>query len=213
MKQLQIFVFGDSITYGAWDIEGGWVAQLRKFLDEKRLADPDKYEFIVYNLGISGNDTYDLLERFEFEIKQRLDKEMETIVVFAIGENDAQFIHSQNSLRTTPDMYQANLQKLLKKAQAFTSKIVFVGLTPANEPKTTPIPWNKDKSYTNANIAQHSKVLQSFCKENKIPLIDFFNKWLSTHYLQFLDADGLHPNSEGHQKIYEAVKPILLKYL
>jgi len=27
---VNILVFGDSITYGAWDEEGGWVQRLRK---------------------------------------------------------------------------------------------------------------------------------------------------------------------------------------
>ena len=47
----QILVFGTSTTYGCWDIEGGWVQRLRKYLDEKQLDDPELY-YIVYNLGI-----------------------------------------------------------------------------------------------------------------------------------------------------------------
>ena len=39
----RILIFGDSITYGAWDKEGGWVQRLRKFLDERNLTDPNFY--------------------------------------------------------------------------------------------------------------------------------------------------------------------------
>ena len=67
----QILIFGDSIIYGAWDREGGWAARLRKFLDEKTLTEEDFY-CLVYNLGISGDTTEDLLERFEFETEQRI---------------------------------------------------------------------------------------------------------------------------------------------
>ena len=86
----QILIYGDSITYGAWDTEqGGWVARLRKFLDNK--ADEDeKYYYLVYNLGISGNNSTDILSRFEFEAKQRVREEGETIIIFALGTNDSQ---------------------------------------------------------------------------------------------------------------------------
>lgn len=29
----KILVFGDSIAYGKWDSDGGWVARLRKYVD------------------------------------------------------------------------------------------------------------------------------------------------------------------------------------
>ena len=51
---VQILIFGDSIAWGAWDKEGGWVQRLRKLIDEKNLSDPEFY-CLVYNLGVSGN--------------------------------------------------------------------------------------------------------------------------------------------------------------
>lgn len=36
MKDIDILIFGDSITYGAWDSEkGGWVNRLRLTLENK----------------------------------------------------------------------------------------------------------------------------------------------------------------------------------
>jgi len=69
---------GDSITFGFYDKEGGWIQRLRKFLDDKLLNELEGLDkkilrklknpyFFVYNLGISGNTTENLLERFEFE--------------------------------------------------------------------------------------------------------------------------------------------------
>jgi lysophospholipase L1-like esterase len=52
-----ICVFGDSITWGAYDPErGGWVNRLRNDLEKKEIES--------YNLGISGDTTADLLKRF-----------------------------------------------------------------------------------------------------------------------------------------------------
>ncbi len=68
-----ILVFGDSISYGAWDIEGGWVSRLRKFLDKKNLSE-ENFDCKVYNLGISGDNSSGVLNRFEFETRQRIRK-------------------------------------------------------------------------------------------------------------------------------------------
>ncbi|RLJ05332.1 MAG: hypothetical protein DRP14_02045 [Candidatus Aenigmatarchaeota archaeon] len=205
----QILIFGDSIAYGAWDKEGGWVQRLRKFLDEKNLTDSDFY-CRVYNLGISGNSSKNLLERFEFETKQRLKESEETIIVFAIGINDSYFVHSENSHRVPINKFKENIQKLTDLAKKFSSKIIFVGLTPVDETKTTPIPRDADKSYKNENIRKYNEIIKSVCEENKILFIEIFEDWIKLNYKNLLE-DGLHPNSEGHKKIFESVKEFLIK--
>ena len=205
----QILVFGDSITYGAWDKEGGWVQRLRKFLDEKNLTDPDFY-CLVYNLGVSGNNSKDLLERFEFETKQRLEENEETIIIFAVGINDSQFVHSENKNRISLENFKKNLQELINLAKNFSSKIVFLGLTPVDETKTTPIPWNTDKSYKNEYILKYNEIIKTVCEENKIYFVELFEKLKEINYQKLLD-DGLHPNSEGHKKIFEIIKDFLIK--
>jgi len=205
----QILIFGDSITYGAWDKEGGWVQRLRRFLDEKNLTSPDFY-CVVYNLGISGDTSEDLLERFEFETKQRLKEHKETIVAFAIGINDSQFVHSEGNHRVPIKKFKNNLQELIKLAQKFSLKIIFVGLTPVDEEKTTPIPWNSDKFYKNEYIEKYNQVIKKVCEENKIYFIEIFKKFEATGYQELLE-DGLHPNSKGHKRIFEIVKDFLIK--
>jgi len=200
----RILVFGDSITYGACDKEGGWVQRLRKFLDK------NYKDYLVYNLGVSGNNSKDLLERFEFETKQRLKEDEETIIIFAIGINDSQFVHSKGNHRVPIDKFKDNIQKLIKLAQKFSSKIIFVGLTPVDEAKTTPIPWNTDKSYKNEYIEQYNQTIKETCREEKIYFIEIFEKLKGTDYQKLLE-DGLHPNSDGHQRIFEIVKEFLIK--
>jgi len=207
MKQIyikQILVFGDSITYGAWDKEGGWVQRLRKFLDEN-------YEdYLVYNLGVSGNNTNDLLERFEFETKQRLKENEETIFIFAIGINDSQFIRIENKNRIPLENFKKNIQELINLAKNFSPKIIFVGLTPVDETKTTPIPWNANNFYKNECIQKYNETIRTICEENKIYFIKVFGKFKELDYQNLLD-DGLHPNLEGHKKIFEIVKDFLIE--
>jgi len=205
----QILAFGDSITYGACDKEGGWVTRLRKFLDIKNISLP-KSDFTIYNLGVSGDTAEDLLERFEFETKQRSKENEETIFIFAIGVNDSQFIHSQNGLRFSPQKFQDNIQKLVKIAKKFSSKIIFVGLFPVDESKTNPTPWNKDKSYKNKDVQKNNEIIKTICKENDINFVEIYDRLTKVNYKSLLE-DGLHPNSKGHEKIFEIVKDQLIK--
>ncbi|MCX6764366.1 MAG: GDSL-type esterase/lipase family protein [Candidatus Nealsonbacteria bacterium] len=208
----KIFIFGDSIVNGILDEKsGGWVQRLRSYLDEKNLSNPD-VEYIVYNLGVSGNNTRDLLQRFEFETKKRLDEfKEETIIIFGIGVNDSQFVLSQNSQRVPLEEYIKNLDELLNSARKFSDKILFVGLTPVDEKRTTPIPWNEDKFYKNEYVKKFNDSLRSFCQENKVYFIEIFEEMIKMNYSELL-YDGLHPNSEGHEKIFEIVKDYIIKH-
>jgi lysophospholipase L1-like esterase len=204
----QILVFGDSIAYGAGDEkEGGWVNRLKKVLDKGPFTSPDFY-CLVYNLAISGDSLDDLLKRFEFETEQRLKEGESTVFIFAIGINDSQFIQSQNNLRSSLPEFQNNLRDIIKLAKKYSSKIIFVGLTPVDETKTVSLPWNSDKSYKNEYIEKYNKIMKSVSKENKIYFINIFDKLVKSDYRNLL-VDGLHPNSKGHQKIFEIVKDFL----
>ena len=204
----RICVFGDSIAHGAWDKEGGWVQRLNRFFVEKYLLNPNFY-CSVYNLSISGNTTEDLLERFEFEIKQRLkEEENKTIVIFAIGANDSDFVHSKNDFWVQPEKTKKNIKKFIEITQKFSTEIIFVGLTPAEEEKVNPMPWDTDKYSKNKNIQRYNEIIKSVCEENKIHFIEIFDEFQKTDYKKLLE-DGVHPNSEGHQKIFEIVRDFL----
>jgi len=206
----RVLVFGDSISYGAWDKKGGWVQLLKGFLFEKSLANPN-FDYKVYNLGISGDTTEDLLERFELETKQRVKREKEEpIIIFAIGLNDSYFIQSRNSIAVLSEKFKKNIKKLINLAQQFSSKIIFVGLTPVEESKVNPMPWDLDKSYSNENIAKYNQIIKVVCSKNNIDFVEIFENWIKEDYKDLLE-DGAHPNSEGHQRIFETVKNFLIQ--
>lgn len=193
---MNICVFGDSITYGAYDpINGGWVNLLRNYFEKKFEGEVE-----TYNLGISGDTTEGLLKRMENEL---IPREPEIIVV-SIGINDTQYIYSQNDYLVTFDQFQKNIKDIWEIAKKFTSKIIFLGLTAVDERKTTPISWNTDKAYKNERVEIFNKFIRDFCHKNHLPFIEV-NNLLSE---QDLD-DGLHPNTKGHQKIFEKVRPVV----
>jgi len=206
----RICVFGDSIIYGREDYEyGGWVQRLRKFLNKNFLS-KQKY-FFVYNSGISADRTKDLLERFEFEIKfrlRRLKEEEKAIVIFGIGVNDSAYLYDKKDLDTSPKEFRKNIQKLIKLAQKFSQKIIFIGLGCVDEVKTTP--YSVNKFYKNENIQKYNQIIKSVCKESDAHFIEIFEEWIKIDYKKLLE-DGLHPNSEGHQKIFEIVKDFLVE--
>ncbi len=202
---MTILIFGDSITYGACDNEGGWVKRLRKFLDDKNLS--DESDFSVYNLGINGDNTEALLKRFEQEIRIRFDSKEKTIFIFAIGINDSQFIPTKNSFRVPLENFKNNILFLISRVKQFSGKIIFVGLTPIKELKTTPIPWDTDKFYKNEYIQKYDEIIKKVCEENDLLFIEVFDQLKGN---ENLSEDGLHPNSEGHRKIFEIVKDFFI---
>lgn len=205
---MQIFVFGDSITYGASDREGGWVTRLRRLLDEK-MYDSDIEEFyMIYNLGISGNNTSDLLERFQPEIERRIDEGEKVVVVFAIGINDSQYIGSRESPQTPIGDFEVSIGKLFETAKRITPIIVFVGLTNVDESRTMPVLWSSEKFYDNKSVQKYNSTIEEFCKENQVKFVSLFGL-LSPSDLD----DGLHPNTSGHEKIFARVRDALGGFL
>ena len=191
-----ICVFGDSITFGADDrVLGGWVQRLRRFFET------EGYDISVYNCGISGDTTVELLSRFELECRAR-DPE---IVIFAIGINDARYIDSPDNLAVPQPQFQKNLQELINQAQRLSKKIIFLGLTNVVESKVMPIPSVPNEYYQRKNILAYNQHLQDICQKNNLPFIDVLDLLDDTEL-----EDGLHPDSNGHEKMYITVRDYLL---
>jgi lysophospholipase L1-like esterase len=203
----RILVFGDSIVWGADDTKyGGWVNRFKIWFKTTGKFNE------VFNLGNSGEISAQLLKRIENESKARIKPEYKEkdIIIIQAGQNDSLFIHSKNNLRVSTKDFEDNLQELINIAQKFSSKIVFLGLTPVEEAKVSPIPWNADKSYKNEYIQEYNQIVKRVCEENKIHFIEVFDDWLKMDYKKLLE-DGLHPNSAGHEKIFKTIKDFLIK--
>jgi lysophospholipase L1-like esterase len=195
MRQI-ICAFGDSITWGACDIEkGGWVARLRGYLEN------NNFNVWVYNCGVSGANTDKLLKRFKVEALAR----RPNLIIFAIGINDSQYVNSKDNPRVPLEKFQKNLQELINQAKEFTDQIVFVGLTKVDESKTMPIPWDPIKFYDRENIKLYNAKIKEVCEKNNLLFIEMFDL-LNDSDLE----DGLHPNSQGHEKMFLRIKDFLL---
>ncbi|MCX6745732.1 MAG: GDSL-type esterase/lipase family protein [Candidatus Parcubacteria bacterium] len=195
-------IFGASITYGAWDTEkGGWVQRLRNFIEEK-----NEMSDIVYNLGISGETTNDILKRFKIETEQRLKENWgkSPVIIFSLDINDSITLIKENKLMIPMEKCKENLQELLGLAKNYTDKVIVVG--PSSIDEKVANPWDENIEYYNKDIKENNEIARKLCDENHILFIEMFNI-LEKDDLE----DGLHPNAQGHEKIFQIVKENLIK--
>lgn len=195
---MNICIFGGSATWGQEDNQnGGWVNLLRNHLAKSHVY--------TYNLGISGDTTNEMVFRAAAEAKAR----KPNLIIFSIGLNDSALMSPNQTPRVPNEKFLANIATLLKITQDLSAPAVFIGPTSVIESKTTPIPWNTVMSYTNSSAKEFDKALKVFCASQNVVSISLVNL-LSENDIA---PDGLHPNTSGHLKIFQTVKPIVEKLI
>jgi lysophospholipase L1-like esterase len=189
----KICVLGDSVVQGYSDLEkGGWVNRLNIFLGERYK------EFNVFNLGIAGETSNDLLKRIEKELKDR----KSDVIIISVGINDALIENNVNWV--DEKKFEENLEKILEISQKFTSEIIFVGIFRVDEKFAAPVDWD-DLFYYNKELKKYDLDIELFCKKKNITFIPMQDLLKSSD----LSNDGLHPNAQGHEKIFQRVKKCL----
>lgn len=199
---MRILIFGDSITYGKVDTQGGWVGRLRRYFDEQAAENYSRDLPNVYNQGISGDTAEDVLGRFDVEAKARLAED--DVFILAVGTNDSSV--EDGTPRFTVEQFKENLEKIIEKMLGLSSKVMIVGLLPVDEKLTTPIPWRPKRHYTNKQVLLFDEVIQKLAHEKVLPYVSLFDDFKDK---LDLFPDGLHPNDEGHQLIFEKLKPVV----
>lgn len=200
----KIVVLGDSIAYGKWDEVGGWVQRLRNFIDKKYNITDNK-NIQVYNLGIPGEISTRLLNRAQEELNNRIDladTNKNNLVIIAIGINDTNPSNWLSGFQTPPEMFKENIRKLITIAQSDRVKAIMLGLTPISEKKYEE--RFKGRLF-NSTIKEYDHYLKETAQEIDIPFIPVFEILNNEEYTNTL-IDGLHPNSHGHEMLFQKVK-------
>lgn len=197
----KIVAIGDSVVYGRIDpLEGGWVYRLRKWFEAQRPS-----ENAVFNLGIGGETSTGLLRRFRRECIVR----NPDLILLSVGVNDCRHIGSPSKpLITNLEKFSQNIGTLLTIAKKITSKVVFVSMVPVDEARTTPIRGLYHYLADQQIFANHTKTI---CQYYNVPYVDNFSRWLSNKRYVELLADGLHPNTLGHQDLFKEIRDFLVK--
>jgi acyl-CoA thioesterase I len=179
-----ILFYGDSITAGY----GLSPEEAFPSLVEKKLNKTDKKVKVV-NAGLSGETSAGGLSRVDWILRQPVD-----IFVLELGGNDG--------LRGLPlDQTRKNLQGIIDKVKSKypNCKIVLAGMM---------VPPNMGKEYTD----DFKRVFPELATKNKATLIPFILDGVGG-IEKLNQADGIHPNAEGHQIISNKIAPVFEKLL
>lgn len=179
-----ILFYGDSLTAGlGLTTEEAFPALVEKKF--KQLGKPCK----VINAGLSGETSAGGLSRLEWVLRQPVD-----VFVLELGANDG--------LRGLPiEQTQKNLQAIIDKVKAKYPKvkIVIAGMM---------VPPNMGPDYT----SKFRKIFPELAKKNNATLIPFLLHDVAGNE-KLNQADGIHPNVEGHKivaaNVFKVVQPLL----
>jgi lysophospholipase L1-like esterase len=202
---VRVLIFGDSITQGMWDSQGGWAQRLIDEYFAEQMRDLEADLPVLFNLGVSADTTVELLQRFQPETKARL-RTGEMAFVFAIGTNDSRV--DGKAPFSTPEQYAANIESLITQVQQFApkDKLLFVGLQPCDEARTTPVSW-RDVTYSNERLELFDRALHDVCTKQGVVYVPIFDAFQKRQAEQAILNDGLHPNDEGHELMYKLISP------
>ena len=206
---MKILCFGDSITFGEIDTEnGGWVDRLKDDFIRK-YANAVRQEVTVYNLGVCGESTDGLSTRFSVEFNARHVKGQGVLVIFSYGANDV-VIHKDKNI--VPVKYSIkNLEGCINLAQLKGSKVLLLSATPIADSSDGVVNQHGKLRYSK-DIEDYNVELQKLAGDSGCCFVDIHAPFQKIKN-KLLSNDGIHPNSDGHELIYNLVKHELNKYL
>lgn len=204
---MKILFQGDSITDAGRDrsdyhnLGEGYPLYAAKFIKEEN---PDiDFEFI--NLGISGDQTKDLVDRLQSDF---IDIQPDLVSIH-IGVNDT-WHRASNRAWLGNDVFEANYRKVLTEIKEKTNaKILMI------EQFLLPV---EDKAYFRADLNGKIDVERKLAREFAdyyIPLDGLFAQACIDNESSHWSDDGVHPNANGSEfigRIYaDAFKKIIKK--
>ncbi|MCT0229547.1 arylesterase [Synechococcus sp. CS-1324] len=205
----KLVVLGDSSAYGWGDPDhGGWCERLRRHW----MGLPDGP--VLYNLGVRGDGLERLAARLPAEVGCRgeLRRQAPQGILINIGLNDTARVGRRDGRHQLgPDAFLFGLQQLLPQARALAPVLV-LGLAPVDE---AVMPYADCLWYDLATVHRYERLLEEACLEADLPFLPLLEPLLADpHWLRLIDADGLHLNAAGHQRVYERVRqwPALLRW-
>jgi lysophospholipase L1-like esterase len=205
---MQILIFGDSITQGFHDDEkGGWVSRLFAYSISEMLASDYKKYISIFNFGVSGDRSCDVIKRFKGEFDSRNDSS-DTFTMFAVGTNDYARIISTGENWCPIEEYEKNMRAMIALAKE-KGNVALVGLTAIQEELLNPTPWVEDFSYLQEDRDKYETKIKEIAESTECIFIETADLFVGSKKESL--ADGLHPTAAGHNLIFQRVKEELEK--
>lgn len=195
MNSKNVIIFGDSVTWGrGLPARVGWANLLRNDLETRSIG-----KWSLYDLGIDGDTSKNVLDRFDIESAAR----NPALILFAVGVNDSAYRRSKDQPIIDTDTYNRNMRTLFHKAVALVGKNNVYAIAPikGSDEFTMPLPDSTTgKCYKKERVTEYANLLNRICQEEEAGYVR-----LSTVITDVDFYDGLHPNIEGHRKIYNEI--------
>ncbi len=204
---MRVLVFGDSITYGAWDTEAGWVERIKKSAHEQTIQSEGKNKVQVINLGIGGDSSTKILKRMPAEIEARYSASWPFVFVITFGANDERSIDGK--IETPKEQFEANISEIIAIAKKHSDKILFLGIPPIGK---TVVEF-KGQEYSDERVKEYEQSLQAIVEDAGLPFISIRPAFEQAGLDGLYAYDHIHPNDNGHQLIAETVRPKLQELL
>jgi lysophospholipase L1-like esterase len=202
----RVLVFGASVSAGFSDEKGGWVSYLTEDLHRRSMETGESNQ--VYNLGVSGHTSSDILARLEHEITAREEEYHDLILIISTGGNDALYNSEKQGAEVPLDQFKSNLNKILDVSRERADEVYLLGNHPVDPsqldegdllPHHSLRPELREKYFEEARKISGQKGVHFISLKDSIDEEKFREKLF----------DGLHPNTEGHREIYEIVRQTL----
>jgi len=220
---MKYLLFGDSIAWGMNDFKNrGWQGHLKKHIHKKireELRDGKtfvrlKYYFSIkkkksffINFAFPGDNSLDLLYKLNNKGRKIIENSPEEgfTVIIAIGANDSQIGKSKIKKSIEKKEFRDNILKILRLSKKLARRVIVIGLLPVDEKKI--VNTKMKKHYFNKRIEEYNRILKECSQKENVFFKDFYNNWIKKDFKKFL-SDGLHPNKEGHELIFEELKSL-----
>jgi len=178
-----ILCLGDSLTEGL----GVSPEQAFPSLVEQRLHEAGHPNARVINAGISGSTSASAASRLRWQLRAQPD-----VLVLALGANDG--LRGLDLAAT-----RHNLEEAIALAKQAGVRVVLAGMK---------LPPNYGAAYT----SQFEALFPELAKEQGAALIPFLLEGVAARP-ELNQADGIHPNARGYERVADNVMAVLLTLL
>lgn len=178
---------GDSFVNGSGDPNClGWAGRVCA-------KESDRGENLTYyNLGIRGETSVDIEERWRWETARRLPKNADCRVVFSFGANDTRLENGKTRVELATSV--ECTRRILDEAKS-NYPVLFISAPPVG-----------DRS-ANERIQKLNEAIARVCQDLDISYLDTFSQLRSSSvWLAEVTAnDGAHPRAGGYSELAELV--------
>ncbi len=193
MTSLRLCFVGDSIVNGTGDATMlGWSGRVCA------AAADAGHDITHYDLGVRGDTSTLIRERWRAEATRRLPDAFKTALVFSFGINDC--VHLDGVRRVAPETSLANAQAILSEARQWRPTL-FIGPTPISgrKPAAQFYPGVK-LALDGHDVAALNRGLLEAAASVGVPALDLLTRletgaeWAAA----ITRGDGVHPPAEGY---------------